>query len=68
MGVHFAASKQCVSDHLEQMQLEGADAVPSVLVTFYFRLNWQSQQTYNRNVDNVMSAQSSSALPLMSLA
>ncbi len=35
MGVHFAAPKQCVSDRLEQMQLEGGNALHSVPITFY---------------------------------
>jgi len=35
MGAHFAAPRQCVSDRLEQMQLEGGDALYSVLFTIY---------------------------------
>lgn len=31
MGVYFASPKQCVSDRLVQMQLEGGDALYSVL-------------------------------------
>lgn len=36
IGTHVAAPRQCVSDRLEQMQLEGGDALYSVL--FIFRL------------------------------